>query len=553
MPIAPLPKSLAAMLSQEHDTPTQEWAIQTIPEGDRHRHMLAVAGSLRRRGASVETIRAALQSENETRFSPPLDDEWVEKIVHSADDWAPGAPNVQGIATGVSLTDEGNAKRFVAEYGPQCRYDGVKKEWRRWDGQRWALDERNEVEYLARQVVEHIHQAADLEDDEEQKKVIRRWAKSSEGGGRIDAMLKLSRSTPDIVVRPQDYDADPYELVCANGVLDLRSGDLLPHDSKRLVSRACPWPYDVAAPEPKRWLAFLEKVQPNPEIRLYLQKLFGYCLSGLTDEQQFWVWWGDGSNGKSVALDVLRGVLGEDYTLKAPKSLLREHKPGQITNDIATLPGYRAVIYSEFPRGDLLDMDLVKDLTGERRVTARHLYESDFTFTPSCKLIVTANNRPRLDDSSEAVWRRMRLVPWEVKIAAHERIQGYDRILLQEAPGILKWIVDGWWLYADEGLEAPKAVLAATDTYKTDSDLLQQFTNDRCDLGPDLWCRFSDLLTSFHSWAIENGLSPRRYSRSWLKEELGHHRHRTETHDGNLSVEGIALRVPGGGRSVEVD
>lgn len=554
MPIAPLPKSLAAYLLQANEEPITDQPAQTIPEGERHEHMLAVAGGLRRRGASVETIRAALQSENETRFVPPLDDEWVEKVVASAMGWPPGAPGPQGIATGLPMTDEGNAKRFVGEYGREVRYDATRG-WRLWDGRRWVLDIRGQVEWLARQTVSHIRFAADREPPGDSRAALQKWATKSEAGGRIDAMLKLARSTPEIVLTADDLDSDPYLLNCTNGVLDLRTGKLLPHDPMRAISKLCPWPYEEDAPPPTRWLSFLEKVLPDPAMREWLHLLFGYCLSGLTSDQAFWVLWGAGANGKSTTLDVLHGILGPDYAQVAPSTLLMEKRPGQATNDTATLHGARVVIHGDLPKG-YLDTDLIKSLTGDAKVRARHLYAESFEFSPQCKLLISANTRPTMNESTEAVWRRLKLQPFDIRIAEAERILDYYKLLLaEEAVSILRWAVDGWGLYRKAGrVPEPQASKRAVDTYKADSDVLSQFIADACDTGDDLWCRFNDLLTAFHAWAVESGISTRRHNRNWLREEAPQHDLTIMPRDGTLQVRGVSLRTPGtNGRGLEID
>jgi putative DNA primase/helicase len=552
--VLPLPDFLAAHLSQSSSpetTPGQP--LPTIPEGSRHDYLLSMAGEMRRKGRSVEAIRAALLAESESRFVPPEDEDEIEKIVRSASEWPPGAAGPSGITMGASLTDEGNAKRLTNEYGHEIRYDAMREAWRRWDGKRWVLDDKHEVEWLARQVVQHIHFAADQEHDEKQKQTVRAWARRSEGGGRVEAMLKLARSTPDISLSAKELDGDPLLLNCANGVLDLRTGELLPHDPKRAISKLCPWPYDPLAPKPGRWQAFLDRILPGQEEQEWLQVLFGYCLTGLTSDQAFWVLWGAPGTGKSTTIDTMREVIGPDYAQVAQQTLLMEKKPGQATNDLATLHGARVVLHGDLPKGSL-DIDLIKQLTGDGKVRARHLYMESFEFTPQCKLLISANTRPVMNENTAGIWRRLNLEIFGQQITETERVFDFYKLLVrEEAPLILKWAVEGYWKYTERGrVPKPQSSITATRQYEADTDYLSQFLWDRCDQDNSLWCRFGDLLTSWTSWANENGIPARRYGRPWLKEELAHRSLEVTRRNGVEGVKGVELRAPAG-RVIDVD
>lgn len=554
MPIFPVPDSITSRLRRSTDratTPAQP--LPTIPEGERHGYLLRMAGEMRRKGHSVEAIRAALIAESDARFSPPEDADEIEKIVHSAVEWPPSAPNPAGIATGAPLSDEGNAQRLVTEYGEQVRYDSMHESWRRWDGKRWTLDVKKEVEWLARQTVQHIRQVADQESDEQTKTAIRKWASKSESAGRMEAMLKLARSTPGMVLTERELDADPLLFNCANGVLDLNTCELLHHDSSRPIAKLCPTSYDPYAPPPALWQAYLDRFLPDKDDQEWLQVLAGYCLSGLTSEQAFWVLWGPGGSGKSSALDILREVIGSDYGQVAPSTLLMEKRPGQATNDTATLHGARIVTHGDLPKG-ALDIDLLKALTGEGTVRARHLYANSFEFTPQCKLIISVNTRPVLNETTEAVWRRFRLHNFTVRITEAERIKDYARkVVAQEATSILRWMVEGWKRYQELGcVPIPPSAREAVKHYRADVDVLAQFLADRCEKANDVWCRFSELSTAFQTWATDAGLSLRRYSRGWLREELHSRNLQIVVEDGAQRVHGIALHGSAG-RSIDLE
>ena len=545
MPILPLPDCIASRLNQGPDEPATDQPTHTIPEGQRHQHMLSLAGRMRRAGASTDAIRAALQAENEARFTPALDDEWVEKIVTWINTRPPGAPGPEGIAKGCPLSDEGNAQRLVTEYGERVRFDSTHKAWRQWDGKRWVLDHKGEVEWLCRQTVSNIHIAAQQETDTKVRDALEKWAHTSEGASRMDAMLKLARSTPDIVLTADDLDGDPYLLNCANGVLDLRTGELHAHDPLRPISKLCPWNYHADAPPPRLWQESLDRFLPDKEVQHWLQVLFGYCLSGLTGEQKLWLLWGSGGNFKSTALEVLRNLLGPDYAQVTDSTLLIEKRPGTATNDVATLHGARAVIVSDLPKG-YLDIDFIKRFTGDAKVRARHLYAESFEFTPQGKLLVSCNTRPALNETTNAIKRRLEVSHWPVQIEEDERVRDYYKVLLaEEGESILRWAVQGYGMYQEEGkVPTPKSSSEATQTYYSENDTLRDFLDECCEVGKDKECRFSDLLASLHQWVSEQGMSLRKHNRQWLREELRHHGFKTDQSGSTLIVPGIAVHLP---------
>lgn len=510
----------------------------TIAEGGRKNFLLRLAGTLIAKGLSPESVEVLLRNENRLRCKPPLPDEEIEDVMKSARSWR--AP----VSTGERCTDFGNAHRLLIQYGHRIRFDNAQGKWRIWDGRRWALDDREEIRYIASQVIDGIHEEAALETSNgARQEELAKWANRSETPARLTAMLESALSAPEMIIRPEDMDADPLLLNCQNGTLDLRTGKLEPHNPSQMLTRIIPWEYDPNAPEPEQWLRFLQRILPGEELQQWAQQAAGYCLSGVTWEQCFFLLWGTGNNGKSTFLDVLRGVLGPDYSMAAPRSLLLEHQPGQITNDLADLPGMRLVAYAEFPREGRIDIEVIKGLTGESSIKARHLYKENFDVRPECKLFVTANTRPTIGESTEAVWRRMRMVPFTVQIGEKERKDEFFKTLLQEAPCILKWMLQGWQNFRARGrLLVPQTVQEATRHYRIDSDLLQQFMNERCIKDPAAAVPLSELLTSLHGWLLLGGQSTRRYGRPWLKEELMHHNFPLETIEGVLSVPGLKLR-----------
>ncbi len=392
-------------------------------------------------------------------------------------------------------TDDGNALRLVAQHGDRIRYVFEHRRWLAWDGKRWAPDATGAVERYAKATVRRMYaEASKLEDDDARKRMVK-WAIQSESAGRIDAMLKLARTDERIVAREDSLDSDPWTLNVANGTLDLLTGELGPHDPAAMHSKITTASYDAQAPS-GRWDAFLAEVLPDTAVRGYVQKLAGYSLTGEIGENVLPFAYGPGANGKSVFLGVLGDVLG-DYASEAPPDLLAHRRERGIPADVANLRGFRFVTTTEVEDGRRMASDLMKRITGERRLKARRLYQDFEGFENVTKLWMAGNDRPQVDGLDEAVWRRIRLIPFEVVIPAARRNPNLHGDLLAERDGILRWMVDGLMAYHRDGLTPPAAVQVATDDYRADSNPLLEWADSECELDSSAWTSTADLRESY--------------------------------------------------------
>jgi putative DNA primase/helicase len=400
---------------------------------------------------------------------------------------------------GVLCTDLGNARRLVRLHGQDLRFTGAMG-WLVWDGRRWRRDETGEAERRAKDTVRAIWDEIRGEDPDDDERVTK-WAVKSQGAARIEAMLKLARSEPELSTRDEEFDRDAWLLNVLNGTIDLRTGELRPHRREDLLTKLVPVAYDPAATAP-RWLAFLEQVQPDPDARGFLARYAGYCLTGEMGEQVFAVHHGGGSNGKGVYSDTLLAVFG-DYASVTPYATFVQRRPDAPTNDLAALRGARLVVASEPNEGMRLDEGAVKSITGEDPVSARFHYREFFTYRPTCKLILTGNHRPRIRGTDHAMWRRVLLVPWPVTVTKPDK--DLRRRLREELPGILRWIVEGCLAWQRDGLRPPAVVRAAVDEYREAEDHVGRFIADRCALGSDLVVSAKDLRASYELWVESEG------------------------------------------------
>jgi putative DNA primase/helicase len=439
------------------------------------------------------------------------------------------------------LSDIGNARLFVAQHGSDLRYVPAWSAWLVWDGRRWRKDELNSIYERAKKTVLSLYELAAAEKDDERRKRIVAWARTSENVGRIEAMIRLARTEPGIPIATRDIDVNRWLLNVNNGTINLRTGKLRLHRRQDLITKIIPLDYDPAAVAPT-WDRFLNQVTDGSDDLVgFLQRGVGYSLTGETTERVVFLLYGVGRNGKSTFLEVIRAVLN-DYAMRAQTSTLMSKRfGGGIPNDVARLKGARFVTASEGEEGQRLDVAQVKDMTGGDMLSARFLFNEFFEFHPDFKLWFGTNHKPEVPANDEAIWDRLRLIPFIVRIPESEVDKSLRSKLLNESGGILTWAVRGCVQWQRGGLRTPQEVREATAQYREEMDALADFIDDRCIVRPDATVSLGDLYSTYVAWHICNGegspLSKRRFSERIA--ERGARKHKS----GEWKWEGIGLRV----------
>ncbi len=420
------------------------------------------------------------------------------------------APKLEVIAGGADAprtapTDLGNAELFVHVHGSRLRWVAERRRWIVWQGGRWRLDVTGEAERAAKLTAKLLlERAAGIEDATERAKAAK-WAASSQSEPRIRAMLTLARTEPQIALSEGDLDADPFLLACANGTLDLRTGGLRPADPADLLTRGTDVAYDPRARCP-RWERFLHEVfAADRELVAFVHRLVGYVLTGDTREHLLAVLHGAGCNGKSTLLEVLKALLGDLATTSAFDTFTRGRGDRGPRNDLARLRGARLVTASESGEGKRLDEATVKEITGGDTIAARFLFGEHFEFTPTFKLLLVTNHRPRVDGDDDAIWRRLRLVPFERSFEGCED-RDLGGTLRAELPGVLAWGVRGCLEWQRDGLGNAGAVTRATADYRSEEDSLGAFLTERCHHHGVVSA--ADLRTAYEHWCGEIGERP---------------------------------------------
>lgn len=384
-------------------------------------------------------------------------------------------------------SDAGNARRLVWHHGEYIRYVWEWKRWVIWDGKRWAEDKTQRIEGLAKETVSTIFKEAATLQDAKERDDLWKWGILSEKHSNITAMVRSAQSEPGITIPYEQLNQDTWLLNVRNGIIDLRTGDLLPHERSHFLTRLIDIDYDPHA-QCELWLAFLHRIQNGDQATIdFIQRATGYTLSG-TSREKMWLFMhgAKGDNGKSTFLEALIALMGE-YAVKLPMQTLLQNQndSSRIRNDIARIAGARLVVASEIEKGRRLNESLMKDLTGNDTITANHLYESSFDFRPSHTIWMYGNHEPAIRGTDDAIWSRVRKIPFVVQIPKAEIDISFGEKLRAELPGILAWAVRGCLDWQQHGLSPSNAVNAATTQYRTDSDALGRFLTDCCILGND--------------------------------------------------------------------
>lgn len=354
-----------------------------------------------------------------------------------------------------------------------------------------------------------------------------RHAKSTAGSSKLDNMMREAQ--PHVAKMVGDMNGDLYALNCLSGTLRFHRAEneesdpddptftwqarLDPHNPADLISKLAPWhwragPVDLPRQAPA-FDAFFKTVQPDPDLRAFLQRFAGYCLLGLTVEQCLVFFYGAGRNGKSTFVDLLCGILGDYAVTLSIDSFAGDSKRGgnEATPDLARLPGARLVAASEPEMGVKLKDALIKTLTGGEKIAVRRLHQDFFEVLPQFKIMLSGNHKPRIDDTSDGIWRRVYLVPWEVQIPVEDVDRDLPGKLKAEAEAVFAWMVAGALDYLNFGLRPPERVLAATREYREESDPIGAFVRAACVVtGQEAdQATPGDLHIGYANWAAREG------------------------------------------------
>ncbi|MEI6606239.1 MAG: phage/plasmid primase, P4 family [Verrucomicrobiota bacterium] len=432
---------------------------------------------------------------------------------------------------GYQNTDAGNADRLHAAHGKNIRYISSSGQWLTWDKSRWVPDSTG---HIVRMFIETMRStarlAADIRDPKEAQAIMG-FALRSTNKPSVDAGIALARSVKGTSISITDLDSDPWMIGCVNGVINLRSGEYVKPERGQLITKSIGTKYDPKATCPT-WLRFLETVtNGDAELIGFLQAAVGYTLTGLTSEQCLFFLHGTGQNGKGVFSETIKRMSG-DYGQTAPESLFTKDKPTGATNDIARLAGCRMAVASELDEGASFAESRIKSLTGGDTITARFLNREFFDFLPTHKFWISGNHKPTVKGTDFGIWRRIRLIPFTVRIPEAEKDPNLTAKLADELPGILNWAIEGCQRWQREGLCVPQCVKQATESYRLEEDVVGQFLTDCTEEQAGARTLTNSVYDAYGQWAGREGIQERHRlsARRLIRRIEEHGFHRMKSH-----------------------
>lgn len=427
-----------------------------------------------------------------------------------------------------NLTDVGNGRRLARMHGDDLRYVHQWSKWLVWAGNRWMDDNTGEVYRRAKSVARALYDEAATHPDEKQRERLARWAIQCEKAERINAMIAMARSEPGIALLPSQLDRDVCLFNCADGTIDLRTGTLQPHRRDDYLTKLSPVTYggDESGGESPLWETTIDTIfGSRTELIAYVQRLLGYCLTGDVREQIAPIWWGGGANGKSTIFTAVLEVMG-DYAIHGARGLLLQKQSESHPTELFDLFGRRLVVCSETDDSQRLNEALIKDMTGGERIRARRMREDFTEFDATHKVILATNHKPQVAGTDHAIWRRIRLIPFEVKFwdpslpenasrqpDEHKQDKQLTDKLRAEYSGVLRWLVAGCLDWQRHGLQTPACVMEATKEYQSDEDTLGSFIKRCCTLDANARVSASAFVEAYKEFTGNKYMTHRRMNK----------------------------------------
>jgi putative DNA primase/helicase len=450
-------------------------------------------------------------------------------------------------------SDIGIAARLVLQHGRLIRFCHPTSTWYIWSGTHWQADHRGQIVKLCKTTALSLLNEAKRIKDDEQRKVFMTWARQCQGRDRLNALAELAK--PDVAVTADELDRNRFLFNCRNGTIDLRKCTLRPHDPADLITHVAPVKFDPDATCPLYDRFMAETFCGDTELIQFIDQWLGHCLTGDVTEQYFIIGIGAGNNGKNVLLDTISGLMGP-YAAEAPPALLTLKKHAEHPTEIADLMGRRLVVASETERDEELRVQLVKRLTGNARLKGRFMRADFVEFDRTHKLVLLTNNVPHISEDSDAVWRRVVVVPFDHIVPEEKRDKHLLTKLAKERAGILARLVRGCLSWQKNGLCIPSAVTLATTKLRGETNSLLAFLRDCCDFDPLAKVVTADLKAAYHEYCNERRM--RAVDARYMADALRQDDCEDRKHSGKWHWFGVALKASSGhgghlGRSWSID
>ncbi len=416
------------------------------------------------------------------------------------------------------FTDLEYARRFAEQHHATLRHTRAEG-WMAWDGTRWVPDAQEAATRRAWETARRRTAEANAIENADDRQKALKASTQFHNAQRLNAVLQQAKSHPLLMARTDLFNRQHHLLTCSNGTVDLRTGELRPHNREDYSTFTTGHAYDPDA-ECALFLRVLRYAQPDQEVRHWLQCVAGYAAAGGGSEEIMAIFFGKGQNGKTKLLRAITHAFGE-YAIAGPLTLF-VGKGSDVPNDLAKTVGRRLVSCEETPEEVELAEAKIKVQTGGSMVSARRLYHEFFDFVPRHLPMLATNSVPKVRGTDDGIWRRLRLVPFSVTVPEEERDLQLEEKLQAEAEGILAWIVRGAlaWRRGEGGDDGPKQptapgrlppcaiVDAATKQHRTNNDRIGGFLDEQCEMDPAAFTTSKDLLTAYQAFAMGDGEEP---------------------------------------------
>ena len=552
LPRPPLGSSTAGLSPGDHFEQATDWAEILEPHGwllesqQGHTRHWTRPGKDRREGASATTGHAddrdrlyVFSTSTVFRQETPVTKFAAYTILNHGGDFhaaavelkRQGFGQVTPVSSGVvdllpdssgqykryEANDQGNTRQLHDRVQDRFRFFREEKEYICWDGVKWSHDQRYVLEREYTTMVEELLAQARASGDDSWAK----WWVRAGNRARLDAAIKGLRSMEGFTVTADELNLDRKVLNLQNGIMDLMSGQLLPHDPGRMMTRAMGASYKPTAECP-RFESFMEKVLPEPDMRRYVQRALGYSLLGDADQRSLFLVCGPSGTGKSTLMATMEMVFG-DYGVPAPPGTLRAARSegSSPSNDLHMLRGKRFVSTSETNEHTAYNEDLIKRLTGRDRISSRRLYQDFQDWSPVCTIWLATNHPPRFSSDDDAIWRRAKIVPFNTVLLGENEIPDFAHNVLEvERDGIFNWLLAGLREYLMVGLAEPNEVQETAHDVRMQSDPVARFIEDQLNDGlliheEEQRIKASELYSMYQEWARklgERSLGSRRFT-----------------------------------------
>jgi putative DNA primase/helicase len=440
----------------------------------------------------------------------------------------------------VQFTDATNAERFKREHGDTIRYMAAWKKWLVWNGTHWQTDESGAlVHEKGLDTVRNLYAELSKTNDYRERIEIEKYAMMSESVRRRKAFVEAATWIKDLNTTSDLLDTNPWLLNVKNGTIDVSTGEFREHRHADFITKVANVEYDPKADCPL-WKQFIREIMDyKTDVINFVQTAVGWAMTGDISEQTMFILFGTGANGKSTFLNTIMYLLG-DYAIATPTESFMRKNGDQNTNDIARLRGARFVTTTEAEQGRRLSEPIIKQITGNDRMTARFLYGEFFNFVPTFKIFMATNHKPVIKGTDHGIWRRIKLIPFTTRIEEEKQDKQLEEKLRAEASGILNWLLEGTARWQREKLKAPAAILNATEDYRGEMDIIGNFVKECCIQKPGVSIRVRELFKAYQDWCMQNNehVCSERFL-SLRLQEIGFQR--TRTAEARFWV-GVALR-----------